>query len=349
MQSPTSNALLQTKSPQQYLDSMLQSRGYSNHQYEALNSAYYNTPTTLQRASYQSRLIQAVSDTDGIKIRQMLASGLSPNPCNAFSESLVHAVCRRGLPELLQVFLQAGACVHISDDYGRTPMHDACWSAQPCFETIFTLLHQGPGMLHMQDARGSLPLAYVHKDHWPVWVTFLESHRDVFWPLVVKAADQDTTDATPSTTVHAAAFEPANSRPIPDPENALPIDLACLVASGRLDPAQVMLPSDSSSCDRDDLGYGGTESMTESDANSSDDDESDEDNGVVFAIGEIQIEPQMEKFSSYDINNDDDSLSRTSCTTDYDSEDDDDDDISLDEAEILAGMLKVYALGSTII
>jgi hypothetical protein len=25
-------------------------------------------------------------------------------------------------------------CVNISDDFGRTPLHDACWTAEPNFE-----------------------------------------------------------------------------------------------------------------------------------------------------------------------------------------------------------------------
>lgn len=255
----------------------------------------------------------------------MLAAGLSPNPCNAFSESLVHAVCRRGESNVLQVFLQAGASVQISDDYGRTPLHDACWAAQPSFETVMQLLTRDAALVHMQDARGALPLSYIHKDHWDAWRDFLQVHADEFWPVV----GQEPSPSPP-------CLQQPNSSPLRDPENALPADLAYLVATGRVDPLHVMIPADYD--DEDDFDSLDGDSM-DGEGDSSDEETPDAakaTNGPTFTIGEIQVVDAPTK----SCNRDDDSLSRTSCTTDFDS--DEDDDSSLDQAEMIASMMKVY-------
>jgi hypothetical protein len=34
----------------------------------------------------------------------------------------------------------------------------------------------------MTDVRGAVPLSYGRKEHWPAWIDYLESKKDILWP-----------------------------------------------------------------------------------------------------------------------------------------------------------------------
>ena len=107
------------------------------------------------------------------ELKEVLACGLSPNPCNSFGESLIHTVSRCGKHQVLQVFIDNGCSLQVSDDYGRTPLHDACWAAEPAFETVELIMKADRRLFFMIDARSHLPLAYVRREHWDAWIGFL--------------------------------------------------------------------------------------------------------------------------------------------------------------------------------
>ena len=83
----------------------------------------------------------------------------------------------------------------------------------------------------MADIRGSLPLSYVHKKYWAAWVQFLDANKDRYWP---KYADGKT-GAPP------LALLAPNSRPMPDPMHACSLDMAKIVAAGRMKPYELKL------------------------------------------------------------------------------------------------------------
>ena len=234
----------------------MRSRGYSISSYESLKTAYHNKPTALQQASYDVHLIGLVKNGDVAALRCCLAAGLSQNPSNNWGESLVHMVCRLGDPDLLRVLIQnnnnnnaAGGCcnvLQVADDYGRTPLHDACWSATPCFESIEMILDQDVNLLHMRDCRGALPLAYVQKEHWADWISFLQSKKEKYFPEVPRCDDLHKSSP------HLLTQQLPNSRPVPDPPNALALDLARMVASGRITPAEVAILLEDDDDDDDD-------------------------------------------------------------------------------------------------
>jgi hypothetical protein len=213
---------------QGYIDVLMHSRGYSTKRFTTLQSAYYNKPTPLQQASYDSHLLEVTRTRDFDKLKSVLSSGISPNPCNQYGESLVHRVCRLGDHELLESFLENGCSVQVSDDYGRTPLHDACRAATPALETVKLILKADPGLIHMADCHGSIPFAGVRKEHWSVWIEFIKENKDEFWPSI-----KDGKHGPPLLTLNES-----NTRPLLDPKNALTIELAKMVASGRIEPEE---------------------------------------------------------------------------------------------------------------
>jgi hypothetical protein len=220
-----------TLSPQQYLDAMIQSRGYSTAKHETLISAYYNQPTPLQLASYGVYVIELVRKADEHGLQEVMDLGLSPNACNKHGESILHNVCRRGDSRMLDVLLQAGCENQVSDDSGRTPLHDACWAAEPNFPLIEKVLERDIRLLYMADIRGHLPLSYTRQEHWSEWLQFLASKKDIYWPRVFS----DDENSAPELT-----FSMPHSRPIPDPDHALSLELARLVAGAKLEPQEVI-------------------------------------------------------------------------------------------------------------
>lgn len=71
----------------------------------------------------------------------------------------------------------------MEDDFGRTPLHDACWRAEPAFEIVTLLLRNHTDLIRRGDVRGALPLDYVRREHWLHWIAFLLIKADQYWPL----------------------------------------------------------------------------------------------------------------------------------------------------------------------
>ena len=209
---------------------MILSRGYSAIKYSTLSSAYYNKPTPLQLASHGIFIADMILYGDMEAVQEILQLGLSPNACNMHGESIVHSVCRRSDIQMLDVLLQAGCDIQVSDDNGRTPLHDACWAPEPNFALIEKLLERDKNMLYMMDSRGHLPLSHTRKHHWSGWLQFLQSKKDDYWPRVGASSCSMNESAL-------ALLEP-NSRPVRDPSVTLTLSLTKMVAGGKLKPKE---------------------------------------------------------------------------------------------------------------
>jgi hypothetical protein len=119
-------------------------------------------------------------------------------------------------------------------------------------------------MMHLRDARGSTPLEYVRKEHWPAWISFFLSKKNKYWPVRVPE-------------IHGRQLPPAlirippNSLPVLDPPNALNIALARMVAKGTMEPEDAML------LQTGDLGDDEDDEDDDEDEDSDEDDEDSED------------------------------------------------------------------------
>jgi hypothetical protein len=242
---PTTNVTSSSSitTPLEYLNTILFERGYSTKAYSTLDTGFVNSPTEIQQASYNLYLSGLVAKNDVATFQQVMLSGLvAPNPCNRFGESVLHLVCRRGRLEMLHIMLQAGASIHVIDDFGRTPLVDACWSPEPAFDVVKVLLDHDARLVNMCDLRGALPLSYVPKQDYVAWIQFLDSVKDIYWPhRGISAPPQ----GPPS-----ICSEPPRSRPIPQPRvSGVSCEIATLVASGQMSPqkAHVKLAAASSS------------------------------------------------------------------------------------------------------
>jgi hypothetical protein len=110
---------------------MMKARGYTKKRCYALECGYHNKTTRTQRLSYHTYVVDLVKDGKVDELRKLFATGLSTNPANVHGEGLINLVCRLGQSDILRVMIDAGCDVQVSDDYGRTPLHDACFATEP--------------------------------------------------------------------------------------------------------------------------------------------------------------------------------------------------------------------------
>lgn len=135
-------------------------------------------------------------------------------------------VCRRGEYALLKLLIDNGSTIQVSDDFGRTPLHDACWTAKPCFQSIEMLLERDLRLLHIVDCRGSPPLEYVKKESWGSWIDFFEQKKEIYWP---QRNLNEVCEECPPELVNV----PPHSRPVLDPKNCASLESAAMYANGK--------------------------------------------------------------------------------------------------------------------
>lgn len=155
---------------------------------QPLHKSEFIQPTSEQIEAYSNSTdaFVAVRACDVEKLRQLLARGTQLHVCNKFGESLLHVACRRSNANVVSFLLhEANVSPRIRDDYGRTPLHDACWRGSPEYEIVEMLLQAEPRLAFVKDVRGHRPFQYARREHWPAWKEFLGNKKDL---MIVKSS-----------------------------------------------------------------------------------------------------------------------------------------------------------------
>jgi len=88
---------------------------------------YVLEPSPKRVKDYSSALVQAVGSANMEQLKLFCENGKSMDACNAHGESIIHISCRRGHLNVLMFLIENGGSAFVLDDFGRSPMHDACW------------------------------------------------------------------------------------------------------------------------------------------------------------------------------------------------------------------------------
>ena len=179
-----------------------------------------------------------------------MSQGLSPNPSNQFGDSLMNIVCKRGYFDVFTTLIECGASIKTCDQFDRSPLHFA--ASSPCLDPIEKILELDVDMLNARDKFGKTPLEYVtDQAHWDQWKKFLIEKQRLFWPLSRnRKKERATPNLTETSRLHATtpplsdphdvssihqdiATQVMRDKVLPDPDNALPEDMAKLISSGR--------------------------------------------------------------------------------------------------------------------
>ena len=233
---PGSSASPRLELPQDYLERIITLRGFivkpgsrndrarQSIRIKAEQSGYDTTPSPLQLASFGTELVKAVHESDIRKLHRLLSAGLSPNPCNQFSDSIVDLVCKRSNTEIFRCLLDHGCDLRVCDGFGRTPLHHCCWAFEFNPDIVTLILQSDPQQLFMEDKRGQTPLEYVRPDQAADWIRFLEANANTFFPT---GGSLPTIVSLKQIRIHGH---------IADPPNALSVQLATAISSGSVTP-----------------------------------------------------------------------------------------------------------------
>lgn len=224
------NKSARVESPQDVLERILTERGYgsgSSVRCKAEETCYDFRPSPLQLASFGTELVKAIHNSDVDKLDELLGTGISPNPCNQFRDSIVDLVCKRGNAPIFGCLVMHGCDLRVCDGFGRTPLHHSCWASDFSTEIAEIILRTDRQQLLMEDKRGQTPLEYVRPDQSQDWIDFLEDHADLLFPK----------GGTLPPIVNVKALRKDGQ--IPDPPNCLPVSLAGAVSAGTISPKEL--------------------------------------------------------------------------------------------------------------
>jgi len=157
----------------------------------------YFTAVTPERVAAHSLVVaKAIRRADLCALKALRKQGAKLNGCNKQGESSIHLACRIGNLSVLKFLVNiASVSVRVRDDQGKTPLHDACWTASPNFQVIHFILNQAPELLFLTDHRGYTALHYVPAECQDDWVQWIDEHqewlrRKVHDSTWIKARDQ---------------------------------------------------------------------------------------------------------------------------------------------------------------
>jgi hypothetical protein len=148
-----------------------------------LKDYFHRQDTEAQMAAYGMQVCTVTRENDVSKLKAYHeANGHQSLDCfNRFGEGLLNMTCRRGFKEIVHFLLSppVSLSVRVRDDYGRTPMHDACWNPEPQLDICTWICEQDPSLFLVTDKRGYTPFQYARKGDWHIWRQFLYDRRDL--------------------------------------------------------------------------------------------------------------------------------------------------------------------------
>lgn len=145
--------------------------------------------TEKQMAAYDMTVTRATRQNQVKELRALLKEkGRDALDCfNRFGDGLLNIACRRGFKDVVKFLLSDDVQldVRVHDDFGRTPMHDACWNSEPQIEICGFLMERDPSLFLVADKRCFTPFHYARKCDWHIWRQFIFDRRHLLEKLVL--------------------------------------------------------------------------------------------------------------------------------------------------------------------
>jgi hypothetical protein len=140
---------------------------------------FFSPVSEEQMEAYTIQIVTTARNNDLDGLKKLHSEGQRLDCSNRFGESLLNMACRRGFEDIVEYFLeQPDFSVRISDDGGRTPLHDTCWNPTPQLAICKWLIEREPSLFLILDKRGCTAFQYARPQHWLIWRTFLLENRE---------------------------------------------------------------------------------------------------------------------------------------------------------------------------
>jgi len=145
-----------------------------------IHESEFITPTSIQIQNYSNDVVSAVRSSNLSELQSIYNQygKVALDTCNKFGESILHIACRRSTVSIVSYLLNIVQInPRIKDDYGRNPLHDACWRSVPEYGIVELLLEKEYRLMYSKDVRGHLPFQYARKEHWNDWISWLDTKK----------------------------------------------------------------------------------------------------------------------------------------------------------------------------
>ena len=181
--------------PQDHLNQLLKERGVCTnvHSFNSEKVKHlFVEPTEKEIEAYGFEVLEVIRKRDIPGLKALREKGTPLKCSNRFGESLLHLACRKGFADVTDFLInEAEVPLWVKDDFGRTPLIDACWTVEPNFELIDLILTKDPDLLYVTDARGHTPLMYIRSTHWEEWIKYIDNNIDKMLPRNLNKAEED--------------------------------------------------------------------------------------------------------------------------------------------------------------
>ena len=145
-----------------------------------IHESQFITPTSIQIQNYSNDVVSAVRSSNLSELQSIYNQygKVALDTCNKFGESILHIACRRSSISIVSYLINIVQInPSIKDDYGRNPLHDACWRSVPEYDIVELLLEKEYRLMYSKDVRGHLPFQYARKEHWNDWINWLDTKK----------------------------------------------------------------------------------------------------------------------------------------------------------------------------
>jgi len=145
-----------------FVDAMITPLGYDAGRWAAPRVSAHGAQGDYAHACYGELVTLVRKRKHEALARALARPGTTAGASNASGHTLMHCAARLGDERMVRMLIDAGADPSLSDDCGKTPLHDACWTVELNERTIILLVNHDPNLLFAVDRFAATPLDYLH-------------------------------------------------------------------------------------------------------------------------------------------------------------------------------------------
>lgn len=169
--------------PVQFLDALLHATGHPVARWRGARVPTCSPgPNTMGECSNYGKLVTALRQGRRAEFYALLAApGSSCTAANSCGHTLLHCAARMGDVEVARFLVEGGADPALTDESGKTALHDACWSVELNPAMLILLADGDPRLFCATDRFNATPLEYCHPGMHKEMCHFVTSMQPHWW------------------------------------------------------------------------------------------------------------------------------------------------------------------------
>ena len=167
--------------PVDFVDTMLSRLGYPVARWRAPRVS--RPPQGVEEQSRYGLLVSALRKGGcAMLVEALKMPGCDAVASNRTGHTLLHCAARLGDEAAVKLLLERGANPAVSDDCGKTALHDACWAVNLNKGILRLLVDRDPNLLFATDRFRATALDYCHTSLQADFCRFFAHQQTTWWP-----------------------------------------------------------------------------------------------------------------------------------------------------------------------